>query len=320
MGKRPLPLITTCCVLLSQIISVYAQCPTEELIYYRYSPGCSAWGYEGKHLSKKEDKRITWANSSEEKYLFGTGWCSDFRRCFQPRQIVECWPLFASPIVTNSRWSQRVVNRKCDFQYYYCGGLLDQIKSCDLCEDDGEDTAISEGSCSSSGDGGGDQGGGCNVDPIFINCFEGSFNPKTCQCDDVETPVLIDTRGNGFDLTNESGGVNFDLDRDGSPERISWTSAGSDDAWLALDRDGNGRFDNGQELFGNFSPQPPSPYPNGFAALAEFDRAVNGGNGDGKMDANDAIFSSRDYGKTQTIMAFRSLMRYLHCPLWASNP
>lgn len=100
MGKKPLLLIITCCVLLSQIISVYAECPNEELIYYRYSPGCSAWGYEGKHLSKKEDKRITWANSSEVKYLFGTGWCSDFRRCYQPRQIVECWPSFVSPIVT----------------------------------------------------------------------------------------------------------------------------------------------------------------------------------------------------------------------------
>lgn len=125
----------------------------------------------------------------------------------------------------------------------------------------------------------------------FVACPNGYRDPETCRCQTWHSPIIIDVTGNGFDLTDGTNGVNFDLNNDGTAERLSWTASASDDAWLTLDRNGNGKIDNGAELFGNFTQQPSSDIPNGFLALAEFDKPGSGGNADGKIDSRDAVFS-----------------------------
>lgn len=126
----------------------------------------------------------------------------------------------------------------------------------------------------------------------------GQWIDELCECDHSigpHTPILVDMLGDGFNLTDANNGVNFDLDSNGIAERIGWTHSGSDDAFLALDRNGDGRIDSGLELFGDLTPQPQPPPGvdrNGFLALAEFDKPENGGNNDGKMNKQDAVFSS----------------------------
>ncbi|HVF89427.1 MAG TPA: M57 family metalloprotease [Blastocatellia bacterium] len=121
-------------------------------------------------------------------------------------------------------------------------------------------------------------------------CVTGEYN----EIDGIRcySPIIIDTAGNGVDLTDSNAGVNFNLDLTGSAERIAWTIPAPDDAWLSLDRNRNGVIEDGSELFGNFTPQPSSSEPNGFIALAEFDKAESGGNGDGEINGSDSVFLS----------------------------
>jgi hypothetical protein len=105
------------------------------------------------------------------------------------------------------------------------------------------------------------------------------------------SPIILDIDRNGFHLTSAENGVQFDISGTGTPIQMGWTARGADDAFLALPG-ADGLVHNGKELFGNFTSQPPSKTPNGFAALAVYDDPKNGGNGDGIIDARDAIFAS----------------------------
>lgn len=70
----------------------------------------------------------------------------------------------------------------------------------------------------------------------------------------------------------------FDLDADGHEEYISMLNAGS--GFLALDKNGDGKINDGSELFGTTSGD-------GFADLAKYDS-----DGNGWIDENDPIFDS----------------------------
>lgn len=136
-----------------------------------------------------------------------------------------------------------------------------------------------DGQCDISSDGGTWQDGGTTSPD----------DPQGC-CYSKCSPILINLGGDGFHLTGAESPVRFDIDADGDVDAISWTAADADEAFLALDRNGNGFIDDGRELFGVATEQPPSPDANGFIALRVFDDPANGGNGDGIISALDQVF------------------------------
>jgi hypothetical protein len=93
------------------------------------------------------------------------------------------------------------------------------------------------------------------------------------------TPLVLDLDGDGIELTSVTGATAlFDVGVDGFAEATGWVAA--DDGLLVLDVNGNGRIDNGSELFGD-----QTGHAHGFLALAQHDD-----NGDGVIDASDTVF------------------------------
>jgi hypothetical protein len=138
----------------------------------------------------------------------------------------------------------------------------------------------------------------CDVTEVEVNapdylCPTGTGPGSNCLTHvcGPGSPIILDLSGKGFDLTSAANGVTFDISGDGTPIQMGWTAQGADNAFLALPG-ADGLVHNGKELFGNFTLQPPSDHPNGFAALAVYDQPANGGNGDGVIDARDGIFAS----------------------------
>lgn len=106
------------------------------------------------------------------------------------------------------------------------------------------------------------------------------------------SPIVIDLNGNGIKLGEAGVGVYFDVDADGIREHVQWVRPGGDEAFLALDRTGNGLVDDGSELFGIGTPLvlEGGTARNGFIGLAQYDQRQLGGNDDGLITVADAVW------------------------------
>ena len=106
-----------------------------------------------------------------------------------------------------------------------------------------------------------------------------------CAAQPPRDPLIIDISGEGIKLHSVEHGVNFDLDNNGFAEKTAWIDENS--AFLALDRNGNGKIDNGGELFGDqVIMEDGSKSSSGFVALKELDI-----NDDDVIDEEDEIFN-----------------------------
>lgn len=91
----------------------------------------------------------------------------------------------------------------------------------------------------------------------------------------MRDPLVINLTGGATGLSDQK--FFFDIDSDGKQDSISYLNKGS--GFLALDKNGDGRINNGSELFG-------AKTGNGFAELSAYDTDNNGW-----IDENDEIYS-----------------------------
>jgi len=107
----------------------------------------------------------------------------------------------------------------------------------------------------------------------FREYYQEEYNIAELQrvCD----PLVINFDANAANLKDQS--FFFDIDADGEEDKIHELAAGS--GYLALDRNNDGKINDGSELFGPQSGD-------GFGDLAEFDE-----DGNGWIDENDSVWN-----------------------------
>lgn len=112
------------------------------------------------------------------------------------------------------------------------------------------------------------------LDVSLARSFVQQMNFTQEQIVALQDPLVLQLDGQMPTLSSKT--FAFDIDSDGEKDQISKLGAGS--AFLALDKNSNGRIDNGNELLGASSGD-------GFGDLAQYDDDKNGW-----IDENDKIF------------------------------
>jgi hypothetical protein len=85
--------------------------------------------------------------------------------------------------------------------------------------------------------------------------------------------TIVSTNPNSpYALTGVENGVLFDIDDDGDLDRVAWTEPATDVAFLAIDRDGDGRISSGGEMVGDRTVPGVANAPNALMRLASPER------------------------------------------------
>ncbi len=123
------------------------------------------------------------------------------------------------------------------------------------------------------------------VIPNLLDALSGLRNYFTTAQSTPVSPIILDLDGDGVETLGVTAGAYFDHDGNGFAESTGWV--GADDGLLVWDRNGDGRINDGKELFGSETLlSGGTKAANGYQALSELDT-----NTDGKVDVNDAAFA-----------------------------